>query len=896
MKTLDFAELQTPENYGNPENANPNENHFEPNVQTTKSPFFQDNTPESTSTDRTPVARSPNVFKTPNLQGVKKYDSNGRTNTSTSNPRLNCTTPRSSRSKIASKVPSSTRSNEPSAVVAIVEGRGVARGEIGLAAIDLKIPELLLSQFSDSTTYVKVISKLQILSPVEIIMPNTACENGAMSKLFRQVSNQFSNTTITTVQRKYFNETKGLQYVKDLCVPEYKGVELEIASKYYCLATAAALLKYIEFIQNIIYAPHSLKVVFAGSENTCLIDSHSARFLELTINLQNPKSTQSLVGVVNHTKTVSGARLLRANILQPPCDIETIEARLNCIGELTGSELLFYNVQSVLEKFIDVDHLLSLCIQIPKDESVKTAENKINQVICLKHTLELIQPLHESLKDCQDPLLSAYKIILEDGRYQVILNKICEVVQEESKYLKGVLNMKAQKCFAVKPNVNGLLDVARRTYCECVGDVGGDIIHQLAEKYNLPLRVVYNNSRGFFIQISNYNTEMSEKLDQLSALFVKKTKFKNTISFTTEDLIKMNDRIRESVSEIYLMSNVYVSPNQLLSQIREEIIILYKLTDAVAMLDLMSSLACACTLSQYVRPEFTDTLAIKNGRHPILDKMVASVANNTCLCDESRFVIITGPNMSGKSTYLKQVALLQIMAQIGSYVPAEYASFKIVNHIFLRMGSDDDIETNASTFMMEMREANYILQNATENSLIIMDELGRGTAIDEGIALCFAISEQLLSLKAFTLFATHFRELTQLESLYPFVTNFHFEIQQVTNEDQSLVRLEYSHVLRKGVNPYRNYGIKLAEISTLPTSVVEDAKRIAEEIRREKKPVMDGTNSQTVKSANFRLASRIIQVTKNSRLDVNTLKVYMQSLRDEYFREIKANNNDNGDI
>ncbi|KAF0874248.1 MSH4 protein, partial [Crocuta crocuta] len=177
--------------------------------------------------------------------------------------------------------------HSPSVIVAVVEGRGLARGEIGMASIDLKSPQIILSQFADNTTYAKVITKLKILSPLEIIMSNTACVVGNSTKLFTLITENFKNVNFTTIQRKYFNETKGLEYIEQLCIAEFSIVLMEVQSKYYCLAAVAALLKYVEFIQNSVYAPKSLKICFQGSEQTAMIDSSSAQNLELLINNQD---------------------------------------------------------------------------------------------------------------------------------------------------------------------------------------------------------------------------------------------------------------------------------------------------------------------------------------------------------------------------------------------------------------------------------------------------------------------------------------------------------------------------------------------------------------------------------------------------------------------------------
>ncbi|KAM4654927.1 mutS protein homolog 4 isoform 1-T1 [Amazona ochrocephala] len=552
-----------------------------------------------------------------------------------------------------------------SVIVAVVEGRGLARGEVGMASIDLKNPEVILSQFSDNTTYAKVITKLKILTPLEILMSNTACDAGNTTKLFSLITEHFKNATFTTVRRKYFNETKGLEYVEQLCASEFSTVFMEVQSKYYCLAAAAALLKYVEFIQNSVYAPKSLKVRFQGSEKTAMIDSSSAQNLELVINNRDSRNCHTLFGVLNYTKTPGGSRRLRSNILEPLADAETINTRLDCVQELLQDEELFFGLQAVISKFLDTEQLLSVLVQIPKQDTVKTAESKITNLIYLKHTLELVEPLKAALRSCTTPLLKAYYSALEDTRFGIILEKITTVINDDTRYTKGCLSMRTQKCYAVKPNINEFLDIARRTYTEIVDDIAG-MIAQLAEKYNLPMKTSFSSARGFFIQM---NVDCSTLPNgQLPSEFTKITKMKNTYSFTSADLIKMNERCQESLREIYHMTYLIVC--KLLNEVYEHIHCLYKLSDIVSMLDMLLSFAHACTLSNYVRPEFTDTLAIKQGWHPILEKIAVEkpVPNNTYLTEGNNFVIITGPNMSGKSTYLKQIALCQIMAQIGIYI------------------------------------------------------------------------------------------------------------------------------------------------------------------------------------------------------------------------------------
>uniref|UniRef100_A0A8C5R1I9 MutS protein homolog 4 n=1 Tax=Leptobrachium leishanense TaxID=445787 RepID=A0A8C5R1I9_9ANUR len=772
-----------------------------------------------------------------------------------------------------------------SVIVAVVEGRGLARGEIGMASLDLKNPEVVLSQFSDNTIYVKVVTKLQILSPLEILMSNTACDSSSPTKLFRLITENFKDVSFTTVQRKYFNETKGLEYIEQLCAPEFNTVLMEVQSKYYCLAAVAALFKYVEFMQNSVYAPKSLKIRFQGSEQTAMIDSTSAQNLELLVNNRDSRNGHTLFAVLNHTKTPGGSRRLRANILEPLIDLQTINTRLDCVHEFLEDEEMFFSLQSVLSRFLDTEHLLSNIVQIPKQDTTKAAEAKISYLISLKHTLELIEPLKDSFKNCKTSLLKAYLASLEDKRFDIILEKIKAVINDDTRYTKGCLNMRTQKCYAVRPNINEFLDIARRTYAEIVDDIAG-MITQLSEKHGLPLKTSFSTARGFFIQM-NTDGNASSTLS-LPTEFIKVTRIKNMYSFTSVDLIKMNERCQESLREIYHMSYLIVC--KLLSEIYEHIHCLYKLSDTVSMLDMLLSFAHACTLSDYTRPEFTDTMAIKQGWHPILEKISLGkpISNNTFITEGGNFLILTGPNMSGKSTYLKQTALCQIMAQIGSFVPAEYACFRIAGQIFTRIGMDDDIETNSSTFMKEMKEVTYIIQNANDKSLIIIDELGRGTSAEEGIGLCYAICEFLLSRKAFTLFATHFLELCHLGTVYPNVQNYHFAVQHKRSRGANEESIFYTYLLSKGQTKEKNYGLKAAELSSLPPSILKDASDVANQVAG--RILQKQTKSpETIKQmAVYHLAARLIQTARNSRLDPDSLRTYLKHLKKNYESECLA--------
>ncbi|MBN3298758.1 MSH4 protein, partial [Amia calva] len=771
-----------------------------------------------------------------------------------------------------------------SVIVALVEGRGLARGEIGMASINLKCPELILSQFADTGTYAKIVTKLHILSPLEILMPDTASEKGKGTKLYNLITENFQNVALLAIQRKYFNERKGLEYIQQLCAPEFSTVLMEVQAKYYCLAAAASLLKYFEFIQNSVYAPKSLKVSFRGSEQTAMIDSTSARNLELVVNNRDPRSEHTLLGVLNYTKTAGGSRRLRSNILEPLVDADSINARLDAVQELLQDEELFFGLKSAIGRFLDIDQLLSVLVQIPKQKTVQVAESKIMHVINLKHTLELVSPLKAVLKKCQTALLKAYCTSLEDNRFDRILEQIKTTINDNTSYMKGSLNMRTQKCYAVRPNINEFLDIARRAYTEIVDDIAG-MVTQMGEKYGLPLRTSFSTTRGFFIQMRLDGLGLPN--GQLPSEFMKVTTFKNNYSFTTADMIKMNDRCDEALKEIFHISYVVVC--QLLGTVHKHVHCLYKLSDAVSMLDMLLSLANACTISDF-RPEFTDTLAIKQGRHPILERISGQqpVSNSSYIAEGSNFILLTGPNMSGKSTYLKQVALCQVLAQIGSYVPAEYASFRIADQIFTRIGVDDDFETNSSTFMVEMKEIAYIIHNVSDRSLIIIDELGRGTSAEEGVGICHAVCEFLLNFRAFTLFATHFLELCQLETLYPNVENHHMEVQHKRSVDGNTERVSYTYVFSRGCSEERNYGLKAAEITALPPSIIQEAKEITSHVSKQLWARQHSDPETLRQRAVYSLATRLLQTARNSRLDPDSLRIYLKGLKKHYQSDLQA--------
>ncbi|CAB4399973.1 unnamed protein product [Rhizophagus irregularis] len=763
-------------------------------------------------------------------------------------------------------------------VVAMIEGR------VGMCFIDLRTSECILSQIADSQTYVKTLHKLNLYNPVEIILSVTAIEP-SKSKLCKILEDNMPMASIIPIGRKYFNDAIGLNYIKQYSLEEDSAsLILGITSKFYCLAATGAILKYIESTQNIFFTNHSIKFKYQGCEGTMMIDCVTARNLELISNINNPRSNHSLYGILNNTRTPMGARLLRTNTLQPLSDVTTINMRLDAVEELIRHEETFFAIQTALKPFQDIDHLITALIQVPKKPSVKHAEQSINNVIILKHTLKLINLLKESFTGVQNSLLDAIYSLLNDLRLEALEERINDVINEDITYVKSPLALRNQRCYAVRAGFNGLLDVARQTYKETVDDLN-EMIDQYREQYQIPIKTQFSSTAGFYLSI---NIEQLED-KQLPLIFINVKKKRKTLTFTTLEVMKKNTKISDSLTEVYLMSDKTIE--DLISEIRNDISVLYKASESIAMLDMLTSFAHQCTVSNYVRPEFTDTLAIKAGRNPMRESLYVDtfVPNDTYASSATNFQLITGPNMSGKSTYLRQIALMSIMSQIGSYVPAEYASFRIVDQLFTRICNDDNIESNASTFVVEMRETAYILQNVTDDSLVIIDELGRGTSTHDGLGITYAICEELLKTKAFIFFATHFHELTRSLTVYPNVVNLHLEVE--IEEEDSRVAMKYLYRVKDGRNDEEHYGLKFGQIIGLPENVI----RKATEVSYKLKELIDSNKEKSTsnkiiqrRKTLLQLTQHLLQIRRSSNLDKEELRKYLKMVQEEFITKMEA--------
>ncbi|KAM0733913.1 MutS protein-like protein 4 [Formica fusca] len=764
---------------------------------------------------RVPTSSGAANSKTPRYNRRENYISTSSYLPSTSRCSIGSINPKST--------PYGTSSNADSwVVIALTAGRGDARNEVGLAAIDLQYPYLILCQISDCQTYVNTLTKINILDPIEILMPETMCERG--NKLYKSIKEKFNALNITPISRIHFNESTGMERVRTLCAREYSTVELIVKQKYYALAAAAALLKYVEYVQHMVYAPKSVRIEFQGSPNTTMIDIESARSLELVVS-QSKHTIVSLLGTMDRCLTPMGRRLLRASILQPGCDERLILDRQSCVAEMVANHSLCTSLQPVVQRLFGTDRLLTLAIKPLHVNDIQNAERNLNYALLLKSCLDTVPELEAILATGIHPFFAKMRKNLGNSEFRVMKDKILTLIHADARFVKGCTSLSMQRCFAIKADINELLDVARQIYCELISDMK-NLVEQLAVKHKLPLSLEYNANLGYHINVV-IPQNASMIISDLPAEFIQARKNRRSFTMTTTGLLTLNKQCKNACEEIYVMSNTLLT--NLLEDIRQHVGCLFQLSADVAELDLILSLAQISSNPEYVRPTFDSKLELVNSFHPIMELFNRDlpIANDVNASIAYNFHLITGPNMSGKSTYLKQIVLLQIMAQIGSYVPAMKATFRIADRILCRMSSRDDAELNASAYVLEMKEAQYILQSVTPKSLVVLDELCRHTTVEEGSAIAWSICEKLLLTTAFTFAATHFLHLTALRNMYHNVTTHCFETKTAETEESNELHLIYTHKLNPGVGPTDHYGISLAEVSSLPKCVTTKAREYA---------------------------------------------------------------------
>ncbi|KAJ5925469.1 hypothetical protein N7454_008108 [Penicillium verhagenii] len=754
-------------------------------------------------------------------------------------------------------------------VCAVSESRGVS-STVGLAFINLATAEVVLCQICDTPTYVKTVTKIGVFEPNEILFMNTVAE----SKLRYIIQENLPDPTLTFLDRRYWSDKAGQEYLDRLAFSdEADSLKVTLGGSYFAACCFAAALKYVESELQRVFTSHSLRIRFEPSQGSMTIDLQTIVSLELIQNLHAAKSRDSLYGLFNQTLTPMGARLLRSNILQPCTERNKLTARYNAVEDLSTKEDMFVSVRQALKGFLDADKVLTSIILVPMKQTVQYVEQSVNNVIILKTYVSAIKGIYQALGAADSDLLMTIREVCYPAGHQVVEQLIEDALNENVTYQSKPLDLRNQRIYCVKAGVNSLLDVARQTYKESNADAV-ELVSKLGDAHDMTLDLKYDSARQYYICVP------STEPGPLPDVFINVYRKRNRIECQTLDLVKLNKKITDSHNEVISLSDQTIQ--ELLRDVCSEVSGLFRISEAIAMLDMLAAFAQLSTSHDYIRPELTNALAIKSGRHPIREQIHSSkfIPNDAYATAQSRFQIITGCNMSGKSTYIRSLALMTVMAQIGCFVPAQYASFPIMHQLFARVATTDDLDANVSTFAAEMREMAFILRNVQPRGMVLVDELGRGTSTSDGLAIAIALAEALIASNSFVWFATHFHDLARILSERSGVINLHLAAEITSNA----TKITMLHRIQEGPVPDRRYGIALAKLVDLPPRVLEVATRVSEELDRISQRRNDPSRAVAIARKRKLLLSLQEQLiaARNGTTDDKSLARRLKKLQDEF--------------
>ena len=576
--------------------------------------------------------------------------------------------------------------------------------------------------------------------------------------------------------------------------------------EYDCgVIAAGALLKYLYETQKTSLA-HMSHIQPYSTNKFMIIDSSTRRNLELCETLREKQKRGSLLWVLDKTRTAMGARMLRSFIEQPLIDREEIEERLDALEELNAHMITREELREYLNPIYDLERLIGRVVY-------QTANPR--DLISFKTSLGMLPHIKNLLQEfsCRELKKLEQELDPLEDLYELIEQAIAEdppISIRDGDMIKNGYDEEVDRLRSAKTDGKQWLAKLEEEEREKTGIKN--------------LRVKYNKVFGYYLEVTN------SYLDLVPEYYTRKQTLTNAERFITPELKELEDTILGAEEKLTALE--YDLFCKVRKQIADEVVRIQHTAKAVACVDVLASMAYVADQNGFCRPSINEkgVIDIKNGRHPVVERMINNdmfIANDTYLDNKSnRIAIITGPNMAGKSTYMRQSALIVLMAQIGSFVPADSANIGIVDRIFTRVGASDDLASGQSTFMVEMTEVANILRNATSSSLLILDEIGRGTSTIDGLSIAWAVVEHISNPKllgAKTLFATHYHEMTELEGKLDNVNNYCIAVKE-KGDDIVFLR----KIVPGGAD--RSYGIQVAKLAGVPDSVITRAKEICEEL------------------------------------------------------------------
>ena len=666
--------------------------------------------------------------------------------------------------------------------------------KLGIAYIDITTGEFKVTEVEKDDDFVKLFNELNKIEPKEVLV--TEDFYGEIKEKLDDFLQK--NDSVVTFVNKVRDSAKYLMEYFEIVSLESYGIK----DKKGIIGAAAMALDYVATMQ----VEHELtveKIEFVNISNYAEINAITSRNLELLKNQREKTVYGSLLWVLDECKTSMGTRLLKRFINNPLLNIDKIKKRQEDVQYFIDNILIREDLREKLEDIYDLERLLGKIIfgnENGKDLTAlkKTIKSAVEIMKILENT-DFFQSIDVNI------LFECYKIIddsiNEDAPFSVREGGIIKSgYSQELDEIRNIMN--SGKDF--------LLDIEQRER-EATGIRN--------------MKIKFNKVFGYFIEITKSN------LNMVPEHYIRKQTLSNSERYITPELKKYEDTIINSKAKIEDLE--YHLFKEVSRKVKEHRKILSKLAERLAYIDVMVSFAVNAIENDYVKPEMSEeySFEIVDGRHPVVEKLIGRtdyVSNDTIFTEKESFVVLTGPNMSGKSTYMKQIALISIMAQIGSFVPAGKARLSIIDKYLTRIGASDDILTGQSTFMVEMSEVSNILNNATEKSLIILDEVGRGTSTTDGVSIATAISMYIHDkIGAKTVFATHYHELTDLENKFSHIVNYRIEV----DEKQGKVMF-LRNIVKGGAD--KSYGIEVAKLAGLPKEILVESRKILKRLEQKK--------------------------------------------------------------
>lgn len=719
----------------------------------------------------------------------------------------------------------------------------------GVSVADISTGDYFVTEIPDSA---KLLDEIYRFSPSEIICN----EAFYMSGVDMDGMKDRLGITIYSLESWYFDdEVCRKKLLEHFEVSSFAGLGL---ADYDCgIISAGALLQYLlETQKNSLSNLTHITPYAAGK--FMMIDSSTRRNLELCETLREKQKRGSLLWVLDKTKTAMGARTLRKYVEQPLIDKTEIIRRLDAVQELKEQAISREEIREYLSPVYDLERLIT-----------KIAYGSANprDLTAFRSSLEMLPALLYILQEMKAELLKDLAVDLDPLEDLCILVK--KAIREDPPIAMKEGNI-------INDGYNEEVDKLRRAKSD-----GKDWLAKLEnderEKTGIKnLKIKYNKVFGYYLEVTNSYKEM------VPEYYTRKQTLANAERYITPELKELEDMILGAEDKLYALE--YELYSEVRDLIASQIERIQKTAKAVAALDAFASLALVAERNNYVRPKINEkgVIDIKEGRHPVVERMIPNemfISNDTYLDDKKhRISIITGPNMTGKSTYMRQTALIALMAQIGSFVPAKSANIGLSDRIFTRVGASDDLASGQSTFMVEMTEVANILRNATSKSLLILDEIGRGTSTFDGLSIAWAVIEYISDsrlLGAKTLFATHYHELTELEGKIDNVNNYCIAVKE-KGDDIVFLR----KIVKGGAD--KSYGIQVAKLAGVPELVIGRAKEIVEELSDE-----DITARVSEIASKERVVKKKPKVKKYDDVDIAQMSLFDTVKDDDVLEELK---------